>query len=101
MSLGGPELLVILVVALMVLGPDKLPGVLKTLGKVFGEFKKYQNMAKAEIDKAIAISTSEESTAKPETVKEEKVDEEISETEPIVESKEKVKPILDDDLESK
>ena len=33
MSLGGPEILVILIVALMLLGPDKLPSALKTAGK--------------------------------------------------------------------
>ncbi len=57
MSLGGPEILVILIVALMLLGPDKLPSALKTAGKAFGEFKKYQNMAKTEIDKAVSLAS--------------------------------------------
>ena len=98
MSLGGPEILVIIVVALLVLGPDKLPTVMKTLGKTFAEFKKYQDMAKSEIDKAIATATAEdESSAKPDTeiklVKAEvkKLSEDSTKT------IKKVKPIIDDD----
>ncbi len=34
------ELLVVLVVALLVFGPDKLPEIAKTLGKVSGELKR-------------------------------------------------------------
>ena len=39
-NLGGMEILVILVVALLVLGPDKLPGVMRTVGKALGELRK-------------------------------------------------------------
>lgn len=56
MSLGGPEILVIIVIALLVLGPDKLPQAMRTVGKGYAEVKKYQNMAKTEIDKAIAMA---------------------------------------------
>ncbi len=38
--LAGPDLLVILVIALIVFGPKKLPELAKTLGKVMGELKK-------------------------------------------------------------
>ena len=39
-NLGGMEILVILVVALLVLGPDKLPSVMRTIGKAVGELRR-------------------------------------------------------------
>lgn len=42
-GIGMPELMVIAVIALIVIGPDKLPGLAKTLGRIFGELKKATN----------------------------------------------------------
>jgi Tat protein translocase TatB subunit len=39
-DIGLPELLVIIVIALIVFGPDKLPELAKTFGRVMREFKK-------------------------------------------------------------
>jgi sec-independent protein translocase protein TatB len=39
-SIGGMEILVILVVALLVLGPDQLPRVLRTVGRAMGELRR-------------------------------------------------------------
>lgn len=39
-NMGGGEILIILVVALLVLGPDKLPRVMRTVGKTLGELRK-------------------------------------------------------------
>ncbi|HDJ27848.1 MAG TPA: twin-arginine translocase subunit TatB [Proteobacteria bacterium] len=39
-GIGFPELLMILVVALLVIGPKKLPDLAKTLGKGLAEFRK-------------------------------------------------------------
>ena len=39
-GIGLPELLVIAIIALLVVGPKKLPDLAKTLGKGFSEFKK-------------------------------------------------------------
>jgi Tat protein translocase TatB subunit len=39
-TLGGPELLLILVIALIVFGPRKLPEIGKSLGKMMAEFRK-------------------------------------------------------------
>jgi Tat protein translocase TatB subunit len=42
-TLGGPELFLILVVALIVFGPRKLPEMGKSLGKMLAEFRKASN----------------------------------------------------------
>jgi len=39
-GIGMPELIVILVVALVVLGPKRLPEVARTLGKAMAEFRR-------------------------------------------------------------
>ncbi len=39
-GIGMPELIVILVIALVVIGPHKLPELARSLGKGFAEFKK-------------------------------------------------------------
>jgi sec-independent protein translocase protein TatB len=47
--LAGPDLLVILAIALVVFGPKKLPDLAKTIGRALGEFKKMTGEAKATI----------------------------------------------------
>ena len=42
-GIGMPELIVILVVALVVLGPSRLPEVARTLGKALAEFRRQTN----------------------------------------------------------
>jgi len=39
-GIGMPELIVIMVIALIVIGPNKLPELAKSLGKGLAEFKK-------------------------------------------------------------
>ncbi len=39
-GIGLPELIVIAIVALLVVGPEKLPGLAKSLGKGFQEFRR-------------------------------------------------------------
>ena len=47
--LAGPDLLVILAIALIVFGPKKLPELAKTIGKVMGELKKTTEEVKESI----------------------------------------------------
>jgi len=55
-SIGFPEIIMIMLVALMLFGPKKLPEIAKLLGNTIREFRKTINDAKAtiqdEIDKA-------------------------------------------------
>jgi sec-independent protein translocase protein TatB len=52
-NVGGPELLVILVVALIVLGPTKLPEAAKQLGKAMTEFRRMSTGFKSELRDAL------------------------------------------------
>lgn len=49
-GIGTTEVLIILVVALIVIGPNKLPEVARTLGKALGEFKRMSSDVKRTID---------------------------------------------------
>lgn len=49
-GIGTTEVLIILVVALLVIGPSKLPEVAKALGKGMAEFKKMSSDVKRTID---------------------------------------------------
>lgn len=48
-GIGMPELLMILAVALIIIGPKKLPELAKTLGRALGEFKRATNGLKESI----------------------------------------------------
>jgi sec-independent protein translocase protein TatA len=48
-SLGPAEILVILVVALLVFGPDKMPDMARQAGKAFREFRRVQQHLRSEI----------------------------------------------------
>ncbi len=52
-GIGTTEILVILLVALIVLGPSKLPQIARALGKGFAEFKRMTSDVKDVIDKEI------------------------------------------------
>ncbi|GAB6095524.1 hypothetical protein JCM14469_17760 [Desulfatiferula olefinivorans] len=50
-GMGMPEILLILAIALIVIGPKKLPDIAKALGKAMGEFKR----ATAELKETISL----------------------------------------------
>lgn len=49
-GIGSTELLLILGIALLVIGPKKLPQMARSLGKAMGEFKRVSNDVKRTID---------------------------------------------------
>ena len=53
MRIGMSELVVILVVALFVLGPDKLPVYAKKMGEALAQFRKYSDEATKEIRESV------------------------------------------------
>lgn len=52
-NVGGGELLVILLIALMVLGPDRLPGFAKKAGKVLGDVRRISSGFQSEMRQAM------------------------------------------------
>ena len=52
-SLGGAEILVILVVALLVLGPERLPEAARQVGRVMAELRRMSSGFQAEIRDAM------------------------------------------------
>lgn len=76
-GIGMPELIIILVIALIVIGPQKLPELAKSLGKGLAEFKKASDdfqrnvqdqVRKAEVEELIKNKQTESQTteAQPE-----------------------------------
>ena len=49
-GIGTPELIIILIVALLVIGPKKLPDIAKALGRALGEFRRATDELKENID---------------------------------------------------
>lgn len=54
-DIGASEILVIGVVALIVIGPERLPRVAKTLGLLFGRMQRYVGEVKADINREIEL----------------------------------------------
>jgi Tat protein translocase TatB subunit len=49
-GIGFPELIVILIIALLVVGPKRLPEVARSLGKTYAKFKRALNDIKDSVD---------------------------------------------------
>ena len=54
MGIDPEKLLVVFVIALIVLGPDRLPGMARSLGRGLAEVRKYTSAARAEMDQVLA-----------------------------------------------
>jgi sec-independent protein translocase protein TatB len=72
-GIGGQELILILVIALVVLGPKKLPDLAKSLGRAMGEFQRASQDLKREIELAGEQSEKRASTKQEESVTSESV----------------------------
>jgi len=59
-NLGMPELILIMVLALLLFGPNKLPQIGKQVGKALGEFKRASNDLKRTIEDEMEKATKDE-----------------------------------------
>lgn len=53
-NFSGSEIIFLLILGLVVLGPEKLPGVLRRAGRLYGEFKRMTSDAQSEMRRAFA-----------------------------------------------
>lgn len=54
-DIGFSELLIIAVVALVVIGPERLPRVARTMGHLFGRMQRYVNQVKSDISREMEL----------------------------------------------
>jgi sec-independent protein translocase protein TatB len=64
-SLGLPEIIFILVLALLIFGPRKLPEIGKTLGRALGEFRRATTDLKRTFDSELSSEEFRSPLAKP------------------------------------
>jgi len=61
---GMPQILIILAIALIIFGPQKLPELARTLGKALADFKRATNDFKSSIEEETRIEEEREATLK-------------------------------------
>ena|SRR5438309_728995 len=59
-SIGMPELIIILVIALIIFGPRKLPELGRSLGRSINEFKKASNELRSTLEEEIRVDEQRE-----------------------------------------
>ena len=59
-SIGMPELIIILVIALIIFGPRKLPELGRSLGRSINEFKKASNELRSTLEEEIRVEDQKE-----------------------------------------
>ena len=62
-SIGMPELVIILVIALIIFGPRKLPELGRSLGRSLGEFKKASNELRSTLEEEVRVEEQKEQRA--------------------------------------
>ncbi|WP_224983522.1 Sec-independent protein translocase protein TatB [Geomonas agri] len=80
-GIGMPELVIILVIALIVIGPQKLPDLAKSLGKGLAEFKKATDDFKQTIEADSRTEEEKEHLAKLAEAKKKAEEEKVREAE--------------------
>jgi sec-independent protein translocase protein TatA len=64
-SLGPAEILVILVVALLIFGPTRLPDIGRQIGAAVREFRRFQQTARRDLDNVLAEDVSDHAEPAP------------------------------------
>ncbi len=63
-SIGMPELVIILVIALIIFGPRKLPELGRSLGRSIGEFRRASNELRSTLEEEIRVEEQKTTTPK-------------------------------------
>ena len=63
-DIGFPELMFIIIIAIIVLGPDKLPDALKTTGRIIGRLRRMWRDATADIRRELELEEMKEEMKK-------------------------------------
>jgi len=66
-SIGMPELVIILVIALIIFGPRKLPELGRSLGRSIGEFRRASNELRSTLEEEIRVEEQKGSAQKTAT----------------------------------
>jgi len=66
-SIGMPEMIIILVIALIIFGPRKLPELGRSLGRSINEFKKASNELRSTLEEEIRVEEQKEQRAQVHT----------------------------------
>jgi sec-independent protein translocase protein TatA len=69
-GVGMPELIIILVLALIVIGPQKLPDLARSLGKGLAEFKRASNDFRKNVEEEARAAEEKERIARETAAKE-------------------------------
>jgi len=94
-GIGAPEMILILAIALIVIGPKNLPALAKSLGRAFGEFKK----ATSELKDSLEVNTELQDVKKAFDEMNEDFRETIDIKSKLVDEVESVSPYPDDENE--
>jgi len=94
-GIGAPEMILILAIALIVIGPKNLPALAKSLGRAFGEFKK----ATSELKDSLEVNTELQDVKKAFDEMNEDFKETIDIKGSLVDEVESVSPYPDDENE--
>jgi TatA/E family protein of Tat protein translocase len=73
-SIGMPELVIILVIALIIFGPRKLPELGRSLGRSLGEFKKASNELRSTLEEEVRVEEQKDQRAKMEAEQQTAID---------------------------
>jgi sec-independent protein translocase protein TatB len=64
-NIGGPEIIIVLIVALLVLGPNRLPQAARSMGKAMAEFRRVTGGLQAEVRDAMSQLENEVNQTEP------------------------------------
>ena len=78
-GIGIPELVIILIVALLVVGPSKLPELARSMGKALGEFRRLADDVKETIEQEMAKEPEKDDEVHNQAQKEEEIKEQPQE----------------------